>query len=85
MIAHGASPGLARALTAMARAKIEGLANIDAPDRATLTPTTLRQWSQEELKPAVDAACAQCDDRPPRGRIDPSTSPTMSQRAGKRT
>lgn len=51
-----ASPGMARAITAMARAKMEGLDDVDAPDRATLTPTTLRQWSQEELKPAVDAA-----------------------------
>ena len=40
----------------MAQAKVEGLDNVDAPDRATLTPTTLRQWSQEELKPVVVAS-----------------------------
>jgi len=56
MIGYGASPGMAHAITAMAQAKIDGLDAVDTPDRATLTPTTLRQWSREELKPAVDAA-----------------------------
>jgi len=55
MIGYGASPGMARAIIEMARAKTQGLDDVDTPDRATVTPTTLRQWSQEELKPAVDA------------------------------
>ena len=55
MIGYGVSPGMARAITAMTQAKLEGLDDVDAPNRATLTPTTLRQWSQQELKPAVDA------------------------------
>jgi len=56
MIGYGASRGMAHAITAMAQAKAGGLDNVDAPDRATLTPTTLRQWSQEELKPVVAAS-----------------------------
>jgi len=55
MIGYGASPGMARAIIEMARAKSQGLDDVDTPDRATVTPTTLRQWSQEELKPAIDA------------------------------
>jgi len=55
MIGYGASPGMARAIIEMARAKTQGLDDVDTPDRATVTPTTLHQWSQEELKPAVDA------------------------------
>lgn len=47
---------MAHAIIAMARAKAEGLDNVDTPDRATLTPTTLRRWSRGELKPVVAAS-----------------------------
>ena len=59
MIGYGASPGMARAIIEMARAKTQGLDDVDTPDRATVTPTTLRQWSQAELKPAVDAVATE--------------------------
>lgn len=55
MIGFGVSEGMAQAITAMARAKLDGLDNVDSIDRATVTPTTLRQWSQDELEPAVNA------------------------------
>jgi len=59
MVGYGMSPGMARAVVEMARAKMEGLDDVDTPDGATVTPTTLRQWSLDELKPAVDAFVAE--------------------------
>ena len=56
MIGFGVSPGMARAVTAMTYAKLDGLDAVDTPDRAALTPTTLREWSQDELTTAVAAA-----------------------------
>ena len=56
MLAFGVSPGMAAAVTAMTVAKLDGLDTRQvSEDRATLTPTTLRRWSEEELKPAVNA------------------------------
>ena len=46
LIGYGFTPGMARAMSAMVRAKHRGLDDADAPDRATTTPTTLRTWSR---------------------------------------
>ena len=54
-LGYGFSPGMARGMTAMAAAKHAGLDDQDSPDRVEQTPTTLRQWSREELEPAVRA------------------------------
>ena len=55
MIEFGVTPGMAKAVTAMTLAKMDGLDSLVLPDRASQTPTTLRRWSEEELKPVVDA------------------------------
>ena len=56
LLAFGFTPGMAQAMTAMSRAKHEGLDDADSPTRATDTPTTLRRFAEEELTPAVEAA-----------------------------
>ncbi|WP_333753526.1 NmrA family NAD(P)-binding protein [Streptomyces sp. IBSBF 2394] len=56
MLSFGASPGMARAMTDMAQAKIDGLDDSVVRTAENSTPTTFRQWCTEVLRPAVDAA-----------------------------
>ncbi|MFJ9426459.1 NAD(P)H-binding protein [Streptomyces sp. NPDC101249] len=56
MLSFGASPGMARAMADMARAKADGLDEGVARTAANSTPTTFRQWCTEILRPAVEAA-----------------------------
>lgn len=52
-IQRGMSQAMAQAMTDMARAKNEGLDNAVRRTPENSTPTTFRQWCEEELKPAV--------------------------------
>ncbi|WP_349263377.1 NAD(P)H-binding protein [Steroidobacter sp.] len=52
-IQRGMSEAMAQGMTDMARAKNEGLDNAVRRTPANSTPTTFRQWCEEELKPAV--------------------------------
>lgn len=56
MTNHGFTPRMARGLTAMTEAKARGLDDVTSPTRSTDTPTTLRQFAQEVLKPALDGS-----------------------------
>ena len=55
MQAVGASEGMAAAMVEMFAAKNEGMDTmVEPPSRAT-TPTTFRQWCEEELRPALSS------------------------------
>lgn len=53
LLGYGFTPAMARGMAAMDAAKIDGLDLVDTPDRATLTPTTLREWARTELLHAL--------------------------------
>ncbi|TNM67356.1 NAD-dependent epimerase/dehydratase family protein [Streptomyces sp. NP160] len=53
LVTAGSSPRMARGLTAMLAAKARGLDDADRPTRAADTPTTLRQFAERVLAPAV--------------------------------
>ncbi len=52
-IERGASEAMAQGLTDMAWAKNEGLDNAEPRTEENTTPTSFRQWCEEELKPIV--------------------------------
>ncbi|MEV4560682.1 NAD(P)H-binding protein [Kitasatospora sp. NPDC049285] len=56
MLSFGASPGMARAIADMATAKTDGLDEGVLRTTENSTPTTFRQWCEEVLRPAADAA-----------------------------
>ena len=49
----GMSDAMAQGMTDMARAKNEGLDNAEPRTPENTTPTSFRQWCEDELKPAV--------------------------------
>lgn len=53
LIERGVSVAMAQGLTDMARAKNEGLENAEPRTPENTTPTSFRQWCEEELKPVV--------------------------------
>ncbi len=53
MLGRGASPAFTDAMVAMMAAKDDGLDNLVARTPETTTPTTLREWAETVLKPAV--------------------------------
>ncbi|MDG6101451.1 NAD(P)H-binding protein [Dactylosporangium aurantiacum] len=55
VLARGASAPMAQAMLDMMLAKDAGLDNAEPRTPAATTPTTLRQWCEEVLKPAVEA------------------------------
>jgi uncharacterized protein YbjT (DUF2867 family) len=52
----GMSDAMAQGMTDMARAKSEGVDNGEPRTAQNTTPTSFRQWCEDELKPAVRAA-----------------------------
>ena len=58
LASSGLSPAMAKAMFDMMVAKDNGLDNgvARAPRNAIDTPTTFRQWCEDTLKPAVEAA-----------------------------
>ena len=52
-LGHGASESFAQGYVDMYRAKDEGMDNVAERDADSRTPTTFRQFCEEELKPAV--------------------------------
>ncbi|HWY16704.1 MAG TPA: NAD(P)H-binding protein [Rhizomicrobium sp.] len=52
-IGRGVSDAMAQGMTDMAWAKNEGLDNAEPRTRENTTPTSFRQWCDEELKPAL--------------------------------
>jgi uncharacterized protein YbjT (DUF2867 family) len=52
-IERGMSEAMAQGMTDMARAKNEGLDNVEPRGPGNSTPTSFRQWCEEKLKPAV--------------------------------
>ncbi|WP_037576134.1 NAD(P)H-binding protein [Phaeacidiphilus oryzae] len=54
--AHGFSPAMAQSMVDMGLAKEQGIDSIPPRTPATSSPTTFRQWAEEVLKPAVEAA-----------------------------
>lgn len=52
-IERGASEAMAQGLTDMAWAKNQGLDNAEPRTEENTTPTSFRQWCEEELKPIV--------------------------------
>jgi uncharacterized protein YbjT (DUF2867 family) len=52
-VERGMSEAMARGMTDMAWAKNEGLDNAEPRTAENTTPTSFRQWCEEELKPAV--------------------------------
>lgn len=52
-LGNGVSESFAQAYVDMFRAKDEGMDNVAERDAASRTPTSFRQWCEEELKPAV--------------------------------
>ncbi len=55
MLAIGASEGMARSYVEMLTAKNEGMDTMAIPRARGETPTTFRQWCEEELRPAIAA------------------------------
>ncbi|WP_394152096.1 NAD(P)H-binding protein [Loktanella salsilacus] len=53
MQAAGASEGMAAAMVEMFTAKNEGMDNMVEPPSRAITPTTFRQWCDEELRPVL--------------------------------
>jgi uncharacterized protein YbjT (DUF2867 family) len=53
---HGMSDAMAQGMIDMATAKNNGLDNAEPRTPASTTPTTFRQWCQEVLVPAIQAA-----------------------------
>ncbi len=53
MESRGATKGMAQAMVNMLTAKNEGMDKLDAPARASDTPTDFRHWCEQVLKPAV--------------------------------
>lgn len=53
LVAAGFTPRMARGLTAMLAAKARGLDDADLPTRAIDTPTTLREFAERVLAPAI--------------------------------
>lgn len=56
MKAVGASEGMAAAMVEMFTAKNEGMDNMMEPPSRAATPTTFRQWCEEELRPAFSSS-----------------------------
>lgn len=52
-IQRGMSEAMAQGMVDMARAKHEGLDNAEPRTAANTTPTSFRQWCEEELKPLI--------------------------------
>lgn len=52
-VRFGMSDGMAQGMTDMARAKSDGLDNAEPRTPENTTPTSFRQWCEEELKPLV--------------------------------
>ncbi|MFD1704580.1 NAD(P)H-binding protein [Methylopila henanensis] len=52
-VRFGMSGGMAQGMTDMARAKNEGLDNAEPRTLENTTPTSFRQWCEDELKPLV--------------------------------
>jgi len=52
-VGRGMSDAMAQGMTDMARAKNEGLDNAEPRTPENTTPTSFRQWCEEELKPAL--------------------------------
>ncbi|HWV09310.1 NAD(P)H-binding protein [Pseudomonas sp.] len=52
-VQRGMSEAMAQGMTDMARAKNEGLDNAVRRTSANSTPTTFRQWCEEELRPKI--------------------------------
>lgn len=50
---HGMSGAMAQGMTDMARAKNEGLDNAEPRTAQNTTPTSFRQWCEDQLRPAV--------------------------------
>lgn len=55
MLAMGASEGMARSYVEMFTAKNEGMDTMTTPEARSETPTTFRQWCNEELRPVMAA------------------------------
>ncbi|MEM9192101.1 MAG: NAD(P)H-binding protein [Myxococcota bacterium] len=55
-LSMGASPSMAQAYVEMMTAKNEGMDLMGLPADRSDTPTTFRQWCEEELLPAIEAA-----------------------------
>ena len=55
MRAMGASEDMARSYVEMLTAKNEGMDTMTRPGARSETPTTFRQWCEEELRPAIAA------------------------------
>ena len=53
LLGRGMSEAMAQAMSNMARAKSEGLDNAEPRTAENTTPTSFRQWCEEELKPAI--------------------------------
>lgn len=53
VVARGATDAMAQAMLDMMLAKDDGLDNAEPRTAAATTPTTLRQWCEEVLRPAV--------------------------------
>lgn len=52
-VRFGMSDGMAQGMTDMARAKNDGLDNAEPRTTENTTPTSFRQWCEEELKPLI--------------------------------
>jgi hypothetical protein len=53
VIGLGMSDAMAQGMTDMARAKNEGVDNAEPRTPENTTPTSFRQWCEDEIKPAV--------------------------------
>jgi hypothetical protein len=53
LVRNGMSEAMAQGLLDMRQAKDEGLDNVEPRTPRSTTPTSFRQWCEEELKPAV--------------------------------
>jgi uncharacterized protein YbjT (DUF2867 family) len=53
LVRNGMSEAMAQGLLDMRQAKDKGLDNVDPRTPRSTTPTSFRQWCEEELKPAV--------------------------------
>ena len=56
MQAVGASEGMAAAMVEMFTAKNKGMDNMVEPPSRANTPTTFRQWCEEELRPVLSSS-----------------------------
>jgi uncharacterized protein YbjT (DUF2867 family) len=60
---HGMSGAMAHAMAEMLTAKNDGLDQLVARDPAHTTPTTLRDWCRQVLRPAIDSAAIESSSR----------------------